>query len=265
MPLSIADTACVDPSAELADGVDVGPYCIVGPRVRIGAGTRLVGHVCLFGPTSLGRDGLIAPFVTIGRDRATTGSIEIGDGVRIAGGASIDPPASPAARTRIGSQATIAPHAHIAGGCEIAAFARIDAGASLGERVAVGEHTLISAGVTVHPRVTIGELAFVGGPSRVFHDVPPYLLADGHPTKVRGLHLIGLKRRGVGPEALRALHEAHRLLFRGKLEPQTAADQLRARGQSTPEVERLIAFLIAQRDGAHGRAQDHPDTDEQAA
>ena len=54
MATLIADTACVDPRAEIADDVEIGPYCVVGPDVKIGRGTRLIGHVCILGVTTIG-------------------------------------------------------------------------------------------------------------------------------------------------------------------------------------------------------------------
>ena len=70
MATLIADTACVDPRAELADDVEVGPYCVIGPDVTIGRGTRLIAHVCIYGVTTLGEDNVIHPFAVIGGEPA---------------------------------------------------------------------------------------------------------------------------------------------------------------------------------------------------
>src|SRR5436309_1939385 len=85
MAVSIADTACVDPRADLADDVEVGPYCVIGPDVRIGRGTKLIAHVCLLGVTSLGENNVVSPYVVIGGDpqdlsyRNSPTRVEIGD------------------------------------------------------------------------------------------------------------------------------------------------------------------------------------------
>src|SRR4051795_3822814 len=68
MATLIADTACVDPRAELADDVEIGPYCVVGPHVRIGRGSRLIAHVCVLGVTSIGAANVIHPFAVLGGD-----------------------------------------------------------------------------------------------------------------------------------------------------------------------------------------------------
>src|SRR5215469_4218087 len=81
----IADTACVDPRAEIADDVEIGPYCVIGPDVRLGRGTRLLSHVCILGHTTIGESNRISPFTVIGGDpqdisyQGTPTRLEIGD------------------------------------------------------------------------------------------------------------------------------------------------------------------------------------------
>lgn len=85
MAVLIADTACVDPRAEIADDVEIGPYCVIGPDVKIGQGTRLVAHVVIMGVASLGEGNVVSPFCSIGgdpQDHSYKGSptrVEIGD------------------------------------------------------------------------------------------------------------------------------------------------------------------------------------------
>ena len=85
MATLIADTACIDPRAELADDVEVGPYCVIGPDVKIGRGTRLIAHVCIHGMTTLGEDNTVHPFAVIGGEpqdvsfRGSATRVEIGD------------------------------------------------------------------------------------------------------------------------------------------------------------------------------------------
>ena len=85
MATLIADTACIDPRAEIADDVEVGPYCVIGPDVKIGRGTRLIAHVCIHGLTTLGEDNVVHPFAVIGGEpqdvsfRGSPTRVEIGD------------------------------------------------------------------------------------------------------------------------------------------------------------------------------------------
>ena len=260
MATLIADTACVDPRAELGDEVEIGPYCVVGPGVKVGRGTRLVGHVCLLGGTEIGEDNVLWPFVVLGGD--PPGAVEptrvvVGDhnifreSVTVQRGtARGDGP------TRVGSQCDLMAGAHLAHDCAVGDGATIAQGVVVGPGARVGSMASVSAGVVLHSHVTIGESSYVGGPSRVVHDVAPFMLADGHPTRVRCLNAVGLKRSGVSREAIAALNEAHRLIFRAKMEPAQAEEILSSHGQFLPEVGRLLDFVREQNAGKHGRARE---------
>lgn len=259
MAMQIADTATVDPRAELADGVEIGPYCVVGPDVRIGRGTRLVSHVCLFGRTRIGVHNVLAPFSVVGAEHGVAypgGRVEIGDENEIREGASIEAGSGPDGVTRIGSRNRLGPHVAIGRDAWICDEVTLGSGVRLGPMAGIESYAMVTAGVDVHPAATIGEHGFAGGPARIFRDVPRYMLVDGSPSRVRCLNLIGLRRRGFSRASIRALREAHRLLYRAKLDPNQAALRLVDHGLMTPEVIRLLESLHAQRSGRHGRARD---------
>src|SRR5579863_6647411 len=65
MPL-IHSTAIIEPGAELGDDVRIGPYCLVGPQVRLGAGVELISHAIVTGRTTVGEGTRIFPFASIG-------------------------------------------------------------------------------------------------------------------------------------------------------------------------------------------------------
>ena len=83
--INVHPTAIVDPKAELADGVIVGPYCTIGPNVKIGADTHLISHVVIDGYTTLGERNTIYPFAALGllaqhkRSNAPDATLTIGD------------------------------------------------------------------------------------------------------------------------------------------------------------------------------------------
>ncbi|WP_169979578.1 LbetaH domain-containing protein [Tautonia rosea] len=259
MAIRIADTATVDPGAELADDVEIGPYCVVGPDVRLGSGTRLISHVCLLGIVRMGEHNRIGPFTVIGTDPFAAGSIsrvEIGSENTIREGASIEGGSGIEAGTRIGSRNLLGPHVAIAGDAWIENDVVLGAGVRVGLRAGIESFAQLTAGVDVHPAATVGEHAFAGGPARIFRDVPRYLLVDGAPSKVRSINLIGLKRQGFSRPAIRSLREAHRLIYRAGLDLNAAANRLVDLGQMTPQVIRLLESLHAQRSGRHGRARE---------
>lgn len=263
MAVSIADTACVDPRAELADDVEIGPYCVVGPDVRIGPGTRLIAHVCLMGATTIGEGNTISPYVVIGGEpqdlsfRGSATRVEIGDHNVFREGVTIHRATEKEdGITRLGSHNYLMATAHIAHDCCLGNRITIANCSMLGGHVHVEDHASISGGVAVHHFVTVGAYSFVGGQSKINHDVPRFMLVDGNPSKVRCINVVGLKRNGVSAAGIDALHEAHRLIYRAKMTVKHATEILEAHGHMTPEVQRLIQFILSQQEGKHGRGRE---------
>jgi len=263
MTTLIADTACVDPRAEIADDVEIGPYCVVGPDVKIGRGTRLLSHVCLMGITTLGEFNLLSPFCVIGGDpqdvsyRGTPTRVEIGDHNTIREGVTINRCTEKEdGITRLGSHNLLMGNSHVAHDCKLGDRITIANGSLLGGHVRMESFANISGGVAVHHYVSIGCNSFVGGQSRIVHDVPRYMLVDGNPAKVRCINVVGLKRYGTSAEAIDALHEAHRLVYRARMNLKHAEEILESHNHLNAEVRKLLDFIEAQQRGKHGRARE---------
>jgi UDP-N-acetylglucosamine acyltransferase len=263
MPTLIADTACVDPRAELADDVEIGPYCVIGPDVKIGRATRLIAHVCIVGVTSLGAENVVHRFAILGGDpqdvsyHGTATRLEIGDHNILRESVTINRGSEKeAGLTRLGSHNFLMAASHVAHDCHLGDHVTIANGSLLAGHVHVESHANISGGVAVHHYATIGGYSFIGGQSRIIHDVPRYMLVDGNPSRVRCINVVGLKRNGIGTEGIESLHEAHRLVFRAKMTIRHAAEILESHGHNTPEVQSLFEFLQTQQDGKHGRGRE---------
>jgi UDP-N-acetylglucosamine acyltransferase len=262
----IAETAQVDPRAELADDVEVGPFCVVGPGVRVGRGTRLLEHACLMGETTLGEFNTVGPFVAIGGDpqdvsyRGAPTRVEIGDHNVIREGVTVHrATGKEGGITRIGSHNLLMVKCHVAHDCHLGDGITLGTASMLGGHVHVESFAHLSEGVAVHQFVTIGSLSFVGTKSKVTQDVPCYLLVDGNPAEVRCINVAGLKRGGLDAGRISALHEAHRLLYRAKMGVEQACGVLESHGHLTPEVQLLLDFIRAQRAGVGGRARGRRD------
>ncbi len=259
----IADTASVDSRAEIAEGVEIGPYCVIGPDVKIGRRTRLIAHVCLLGVVEMGEDNVVSPFTVIGGDpqdvsyHGAPTRVEIGDRNVIREGVTINRATEKEdGVTRLGSHNFLMATAHVAHDCKLGDRITIANGSMLGGHVHVESHASISGGVAVHHYATIGGYAFVGGQSRIIHDVPRFMLVDGNPSRVRCINVVGLKRNGISPGAVDALHEAHRLIYRAKMNVKQATEILESHGHLAAEVQKLLEFVDAQHAGKHGRARE---------
>ncbi|WP_165226377.1 acyl-ACP--UDP-N-acetylglucosamine O-acyltransferase [Aquisphaera insulae] len=263
MATMIADTASIDPRAEIADDVEVGPYCVIGPDVRIGRGCRLIAHVCIQGHTTLGEGNTVHPFAVLGgepQDYSYKGQptrVEIGDNNVFREAVTVHRGTEKDRRvTTIGSNNYFMANVHIGHDCVLGDRILVANNTMFAGHIQVESYASISGGVGLHQFVSVGGHTYIGGLSRIVHDAPPYMLVEGNPSKVRCINVVGLKRSGFSAEGIAALHEAHRLLFRARMTPTQASAVLEAHGHFTAEVKRLIEFIERQQQGKHGRGQE---------
>jgi UDP-N-acetylglucosamine acyltransferase len=263
MPTIIAHTAVVDPRAELDDDVRIGHHCVVGANVKIGRGTRLENSVTLTGHTSIGRDNRFFPGCVIGgepQDLSYQGSptqVIIGDGnvfrecVTVNRGTEKDE-----GTTRIGHNCYFMANSHVAHDCIVEDRVIMANTVMLGGHVRVEHDATLSGGVAVHHFASIGCYAFVSGLSRVLQDIPPFMLAEGFPARPRCVNVVALKRKNFSTASIRAISEAHKLLYRSKVGVKHAREILQGNGSLMPELETLFAFIDESNLGKHGRGRD---------
>jgi UDP-N-acetylglucosamine acyltransferase len=263
MSVQISPQACVAPEAELDDDVEIGPFCFVGPHVRIHSGTRLLSSVTVMGHVSIGADNVIYPHVVIGgepQDVSYTGSdtqVIIGDGNMIREGVTINRGSEKEdGITRIGDKNFLMACSHVAHDCKLGSHIIMANGSLLGGHVHIEDHASISGAVAVHHYTSIGSYSFIGGLSRVLHDVPPFMLCEGAPARPRCINIVALKRNEFSPHVIDSLAEAHRLLYRAKVGLDAAREILRGNNQLVPQVNQLLAFIEGQQDGRHGRGRE---------
>jgi UDP-N-acetylglucosamine acyltransferase len=263
MAIVIAETACIDPRAEIAEEVEIGPYCVVGPDVKIGRGTRLLSHVCVSGQTTLGEGNIVHPFAVIGGEpqdvsfRGSPTRVEIGDQNTIRESVTIHRGSEKEQGvTRIGSKSLLMVNVHIGHDCVLDDNIIMANNTILGGHCHIESYVTISGGVGVHPFVSVGSYSYVGALSRIYHDVPRFMIVDGNPSKVRCINVVGLRRNNIGAEAVAGLHEAHRLIYRAHMTVEHAAEILSSHGHLCPEVKSLLEFIESQHLGRHGRARE---------
>ncbi len=263
MSVIIAQSAVVDPRAVFEEDVRIGPFCVIGPHVYLGRGTRLESHVTITGHTKIGADNHFHPGVVIGgepQDLSYRGSptrVEIGDGNVLREHVTINRASEKEdGITRLGSNCYLMTGSHLAHDCKVGDRVVLANNVMLGGHVHVDHDAILSGGVGVHHFTSIGAYAFVAGLSRVIQDVPPFLLVEGSPAKPRCLNIVGLKRNDFSAEDIRGLNEAHRLLYRSKIGVPQARSMLSQSGSLSPVVQQLFDFLEQQGGGRNGRGRD---------
>ncbi len=260
---AIHPTAIIEPGARLAADVVIGPYCLVSGQAEIGAGSVLANNVTVLGDVRIGARNRIHANCVLGGEpqdvsyRGSRTRVVIGDDNIIREGVTINRATEKEdGETTIGNANFLMACSHVAHDCRLGDHVILANGVLLGGHVRVQSHASLSGNVAVHHWATIGGWSFVAGLSRVLHDVPPFMLCEGMPARPRCINVVALKRGGFGAEAVDAITEAHRLLYRAKVGLGSTAEILQSQGMLLPPVAQLIDFLTNQQAGRHGRARE---------
>lgn len=257
--MKISPHAIIDPKAQIASDVEIGPFCVIGPDVKIDSGCRLFNNVTLTGHTTLGKNNIIYPNAVLGgppQDRKYRGAptrLEIGNnnifreastlncGTEKGGGI-----------TRVGNNNFFMINVHAGHD------AQIGSNCTFANNVMIAGHVIVHDGVTmagavgIHHFVTIGEYSFLGGFARIHHDVPPFVKIDGTDV-VRGINTVGLRRAGFNADDIEALEDACKRLFYHEKPVAIALAEFELSNGINVHVKRMIEFLRRRDLGIHGR------------
>lgn len=244
--------AVVDPGAELAEDVKVGPFAVIGPGVEIGPGSEIGPHVVIRGQTRIGRDNHIFQFASIGedpQDKKYAGEetrLEIGDRNRIREFTTIHRgTVQDGGVTRIGDDNLFMAYTHVAHDCQIGSNTIMANAASLGGHVRLDDWAILGGFAIVHQFCRIGAHAFAAMGSVISKGVPPYVMVAGHPARARGLNTEGLRRRGFDSEQISRIKQAYRLVYSSDLLVKDAIMQIESEWGEFPEIQRFVQFLRA--------------------
>ncbi|MGA0054386.1 MAG: acyl-ACP--UDP-N-acetylglucosamine O-acyltransferase [Steroidobacteraceae bacterium] len=246
----IDSRAVVAPTAKLGEGVEIGAYAIIGPDVEIGSGTIVGPHAVVTGWTKLGSHNRIFQFASIGdapQDKKYAGEptrVEIGDRnvfreyVTVNRGTTHDK-----GITRVGSDNLFMGSSHVAHDCIVGSHCVFANLATLGGHVEVDDYVILAGFTGVHQFCKIGAHAFIANNTAVTRDVPPYVMAVGHPATPHSINATGLSRRGFTSEQVRNIKNAYRTLYRMDLPLETAMEKLREAAKTQAEIVPFVEFV----------------------
>lgn len=248
MTAEIHPTAVVAQGAALADSVTVGPYCVIGPEVRIGAGCRLHSHVVVDGPVTLGPECEVFPFACLGKRtqdlkyRGGTTPVYIGARTTIREYGTVHQATATGGETRVGEDCTILAYAHVAHDCVVGDRVIMSNGFSLGGHVVIEDMAVCGGLGGVHQFARIGRLAMVAALSKAVQDVMPFCIAEGNPAHLVGVNRVGMQRNGRTPEDIQLVTQVYRLFFRSGLPLEVAIERAAQLGGEHPDVRAMVEF-----------------------
>jgi len=249
--MPVHPTAIVDPAAHIADTAEIGPYCVIGPEVAIGHGTRLMAHVFVEGPIHIGEDNLFYPYSSIGvapqdlKYHGERSETRIGDRNKIREFVTVHRGTEGGGMlTSVGSDNLLSAYSHVAHDVRVGDHVVMSHGATLGGHVTIGDWAVVGAFTGVHQFCRVGRHAIIGGYSVVTQDVMPFSnTVSEREARVFGANRIGLERRGFPTETIERLQTALRLLTRSQLNTSQALERIHAEIPDCPEVEELVEFI----------------------
>ena len=260
MATKIHPTAVISERAELGVDVEVGPYSVVGSRVQIGDRTQIGAQVVIDGVTRVGAENVIVGQTSLGgppQDLSYRGEdtrLEIGDGNTIREFVTINRGTiKGGGYTRIGDNNLLMACCHVAHDCEIEDNVILGNGVLLAGHVLVEHNANVSGMAGAVAFVTIGAYSYVGAMTRMSRDVPPFMIVEGHDSRVRGVNVIGLERGGVSTEDSDALRSAFKRIFRSIQSRRPVLEEIRDEPRLNPYVKRLVESMCRTDAGYKGR------------
>ncbi|HJV33747.1 acyl-ACP--UDP-N-acetylglucosamine O-acyltransferase [Geomonas sp.] len=248
----IHSSAVVYPGAQIAEDVEIGPFAVIGPHVKIGKGTKIGPHAVIEGWTEIGENNNIFHMASVGaipQDLKYKGEetyLRIGNGNTIREFATLHlGTVTGDGETTVGNNNLFMAYSHVAHDCHIGSNVVMANSATLAGHVTVQDYAILGGLCAIHQFVTVGESVMIGGGSLVGQDIPPFtiLTGEGREQKLRGLNLIGLKRRGFPEEEVSALKKAYRILAFSGLKLSESLDKMKTEVPQTPAVQQFITFI----------------------
>ncbi|MEJ2744503.1 MAG: acyl-ACP--UDP-N-acetylglucosamine O-acyltransferase [bacterium] len=252
----IHSSAIVDPKAEIADEVEIGPYSIIDAHVHIGRGTVVGPHVVIKGFTEIGERNRIFQFASIGevnqdlKYRGEETRLKIGNGNTIREYVTMQiGTVTGRSETTIGDRNLFMVYSHVAHDCEIGNDCILANCATLAGHIRIEDGAIIGGLAGVHQFCRVGTMAIIGGCSKIVQDIPPYMMADGHPAKVRGVNLEGLRRKEFSRESVKEIKAVYKTLYHSKMNTAQALAHLKEEYPSSACVRAVIEFIEASHRG----------------
>jgi UDP-N-acetylglucosamine acyltransferase len=221
---TIHASAVVDPSAEIADDVTIGPGCVIVGPVKLAAGVSLLANVYLQGPLTVGERTRFWPGSSIGCDPQDykvkpgfpTAGVTIGADCLIREGVTVHAATKTDTPTRIGDRVFMMVNSHAGHDAQVGNDVILVNGSVLAGHTQVFDKATISGNAGIHQFCRIGRFAFISGMSAISTEVPPFCVTHSRNT-LAGMNFVGMRRNGFSRDDITLARRAYREVFRKNL------------------------------------------------
>ncbi len=242
-------TAIVDKNSSISENVEIGPYCVIGPEVKIDSYSKLHSHVSIKGNTKIGKNNEIFPFVSIGtapqdlKYKGENNSIIIGNNNKLREYVNINPGTSQGGTvTKLGSNNLLMVYCHVAHDCNIGNNVVLANNVQVGGHVTIEDNAIVGGSCAIHQFSRIGHLSMVGGMTGVLSDVIPFGLSLGNRNNLVGLNLIGLRRAKISNDDIKLLQNFYNIVFRNQ-NFRSNIENLEKNLKENKYIKKIINFL----------------------
>ncbi len=245
----ISNLAVIEDGAIIGENVEIGAFAVIGSEVELDDGVKVYEGAQVKGKTTVGKNSQIHSYAVVGNIpqdvsyKGEIGELIIGENNIIREFATINlPTLKQDKKTIIGDNNYIMAYCHIAHDCVLGNNIILANNATLAGHVEIGDFTVVGGLTPIHQFVKIGESVMVGGASAVSQDIPPYCLAEGNRAKVKGLNLVGLRRR-FDRSDVDALRSAYNKIFRSNRSVKESINEILSESENE-KVKNLCDFIL---------------------
>ena len=246
----IHETAIISSKAKISKNVKIGPYCVIDSGVTIAEDNELISHVHITGNTTIGKNNIFFPFASIGtvpqdlKYKGEQSKLIIGNNNKFRENVTVNPGTQDGGMlTQIKDNCLFMVGVHIAHDCQISSNVVMANNATLAGHVKIDENAIIGGLSAVHQYVNIGKYSMIGGMSGVKSNIIPYGLYFGIRDNLRGLNLIGLKRKKLNSKSINNIQRAFKKIFDKNNSIENNLDQLTNEEKSILEIREIVDFI----------------------
>ncbi len=257
--MKIHPTSVISPDIIIEEGVEIGPYCLIQGRGRIGKGSYVEGHVTLgnrYGHIDIGENNKFSPGAVIGgppqdisyKNEET--SLYIGNNNTFREFSTVNLASSKGSKkTIIGNNCYVMSYSHIAHDCIVGNNVIIANDTQIGGHCELEDNVVIGGVCAFTQFSRVGKNAFVAGSSVVNKDILPFSKAEGNWAVVRATNKVGMQRNGYSREDIDNVHRAIRIFIMGSATVDEGLKRIHEECSQSPAIEYLVNFIKASKRG----------------